>query len=295
VIELVRLLNFQCHRDLELRLGSITVLVGDNDAGKSSVHRALRWLALNQWDGKADEFITWGETQAQVSAVVDGRLVQRIKGAGSNLYLVDGEDMLAGRAGQDLPAAVVELLSLGQVNFQGQLDPAFWLMLNPSGAAEALNELFNLSDIDEGASRIASAVREANGTLKLIRTRQRAAQNEEKAFAWTLAAHKELAELEVAEQKINDLDQLIASSEGVLIELEEAESVCEVSGEVIDLGEEAVRVAAEAATLTSRVDALECILAEEQDLCQLQKTLTSKESRLRKLLEGTCPLCGRVP
>jgi hypothetical protein len=283
--------NWQCHHSTEIELVQVTVLVGDNDVGKTSILRALKWLALNQWDGRADEHITWEQMVSEVTAVIDDRWISRVKGGGKNVYILDGEELMAGK---DVPPPVARVLKLSETSFQDQHDPAYWLMLNPPGAAGALNDLFNLSQIDDTASRIASELRQAQATVKVTEARQQAAGAQERALAWTSGAHQALTELESTVQKINSLDQMLPGLRQDLAEIKESEEIETRSNEVIRLGTAAIRLGERIAALHHEASNLQQIVTEEALLCQQQNQLKQKEAQLRKLLAGKCPLCQRT-
>ena len=75
MLERIELHNFQCHKDLEIKFGKITTLVGPSDSGKTTVLRALKWLFFNS--EKTKQICRRGETEVSVSVVVDGRKITR--------------------------------------------------------------------------------------------------------------------------------------------------------------------------------------------------------------------------
>jgi exonuclease SbcC len=69
LIERLRLHNYKCHRDLDLKFGpGVTGIVGDNGSGKSSIISAIRFLFTGEVDTKdKQKSITLGETEGWVS------------------------------------------------------------------------------------------------------------------------------------------------------------------------------------------------------------------------------------
>jgi exonuclease SbcC len=87
VIDKVTIQNFQAHERLVVNLDPhITTITGPSDTGKSSIIRALRWVALNKPRG--DSFIRHGAKWARVKVTVDGEVVQRRRGS-KNLYKIN--------------------------------------------------------------------------------------------------------------------------------------------------------------------------------------------------------------
>jgi exonuclease SbcC len=291
VIDRIVLTNWQCHSSLILDLEPVTVLVGDNECGKSAVLRAVRWVALNQWDGRADEHVTWGADHSLVGLTLeDGCLVTRKKGKTVNDYILDGQTFMAGKI---VPSPVAKVLKLGEANFADQDDPPFWLSLGPAQAAVALNDLFHLSQIDTSASRIASELRTAQTTAKVVEARLEAARGQRKALDWAVQAHKDLAEIETLVQQISGLDQEIARAERARTEVGEVEGDLEKSTELLLLGSSVLALMEEGVRLDSRLTNWKLVIDLEDSLCQQRKELKAKEAQLRKWLAGTCPLCGR--
>ena len=77
MIDRVQILNFQRHGELKIVFDEqITTIVGPSDTGKSSVLRAIRWVAFNRPLG--DGFIRFGENECVVRLWVDGRKIAAI-------------------------------------------------------------------------------------------------------------------------------------------------------------------------------------------------------------------------
>lgn len=79
--------NFQTHKDLGVTLGPhVTTIVGTTDAGKSSVLRALGWVALNRPTG--DAFIRDGARAVSVELGTEKHDIIRERGPGKNTYVL---------------------------------------------------------------------------------------------------------------------------------------------------------------------------------------------------------------
>jgi predicted ATP-dependent endonuclease of OLD family len=66
---------------------NITTIVGDNEAGKTTVIRALRWITHNRPSGEG--FHTIGKHKTRVKVFLDGRFATRTKSKTRNTYQLD--------------------------------------------------------------------------------------------------------------------------------------------------------------------------------------------------------------
>ncbi len=160
MIEKLAIENFQSHSNsfLEFDKG-VNVIVGPSNHGKSSVIRSLRLLLENKPNGNA--FIKKGAKKAVVGADFGDFRVEREKGK-KNLYVLndDIEDPYEG-FGTKVPDDILEKFNMSEVNIQNQIDNFFLIQDKPSEIAKTLNEVVNLSIIDESVKEVNSTVRAA--------------------------------------------------------------------------------------------------------------------------------------
>ena len=168
MIEKLTIDGFQAHQDLELVFDSgVNTIVGPSDAGKSSVLRALRWVALNEPSG--DAFIRWGAEKAEVKVKVDGDFIVRTRGAGCNSYDLNTREFKA--FGGTVPSEVSKLLGVSELNFQGQYDSPFWLGDAAGQVSRDLNKVVGLEIIDKVLSKLASLTKKRVTEVEVIETR----------------------------------------------------------------------------------------------------------------------------
>ncbi|MQL51809.1 AAA family ATPase [Desulfofundulus thermobenzoicus] len=154
--------NFQSHRCTEIELApGVTILVGESDAGKSAVIRALKWLFLNEPRGSG--FVRQGASGCRVAVrYSDGTGVERRKEGGRNVYTIkrpdSSEDVYEG-FGVSVPEEVANVTGVQRVeaggasfapNVAGQLDPPF-LLGEPGSVGAALLGLLSRADVFDAA------------------------------------------------------------------------------------------------------------------------------------------------
>lgn len=208
MIESIHIENFQAHKALGINLEQVTTLVGPTDAGKSSITRFLRWVLLNE---SAGDITTWGQDGTRGLVMVDSRLIERRKNKKENCYQI-GEQTPYDAVGKSVPPDVASLLNVGDVNFQGQLDPHFWLSETPGEVSRQLNAVVDLSAMDDLASAMASDVLGWTNQVRMNKTALDKAKAKRAELKWTEEANEEFRRVEwadaYAEQARNRIDSL---------------------------------------------------------------------------------------
>jgi len=155
MIEKIEIHNFQSHKATVLELDAkVNTLQGNSDCGKSAVLRALQWLIFNP---AGDYFISdWarkGKTQTAPCDVIvyaNGHKIVRRRDKDFNGYYLDDEMFEATR--NTVPKKISDILNLGEVNVQRQLDPPFLLSMSAGEVSRYINNLVNLTRIDTWTS-----------------------------------------------------------------------------------------------------------------------------------------------
>jgi len=151
ILEL-RLQNFQPHRTMRLQFSpGLNVILGPTDRGKSSICRALRWVALHE---SASGLVSHGETSLKVGVLTPEGVVTRFKDSKKYGYKAKGEEFVA--CAKEQPKQVSDMLMLSDVNFQAQFDPHFLISLTPGQVAKEINKIVALEDIDLSISWLKS-------------------------------------------------------------------------------------------------------------------------------------------
>lgn len=163
MIDKIVITNFQSHDKTVMVLHpGVNVIVGGSDAGKSAIIRALKWLNFNRPLGSAYQS-SWGGT-TKVKVELDDHVVIHWKRDGKNYYTVDGSEFNA--VGSDVPDEITKILHLGELNFQGQVDPHFLFSSSPGEVAAQLNKVANLQLIDLGAKNLKAELSQIKSEIK---------------------------------------------------------------------------------------------------------------------------------
>lgn len=200
MLESVCLQNFQNHRLLRVEFDPhVTVLTGASDSGKSAVLRALRWLFFNKPSG--DSFRRHGAKKPTIVTVkIDGHVVKRIRSDRKNEYVLDGKRLVSfGKSG--VPQAIVDLINVGETNFQRQHDGPFWLDDTPGQAAKHLNKIVNLGSIDTSLSYVKSELGKAKSEVEFTADRLKQAKADRGRLGWVTAFSAELTGIEGVESR----------------------------------------------------------------------------------------------
>lgn len=231
MLQIIQIHNFQSHENSQLELTpGINTLVGDSDCGKSAVLRSILWAITNSPQG--DAYVSdWTKTPkgkqmagAATYVAIDthpeksgGKFsVIRKRTTDFNGYVVfDGSDSTQFEALRtDVPREVSQCFNIGPVNIQRQMDPPFLIAATPGEAARFINQLVNLTDIDEAQTEINSLGRSCSADLRAATASLEKAEGLVQGMDW-VDRLQELAEnlghlesqINEARQKSSDLDE----------------------------------------------------------------------------------------
>jgi exonuclease SbcC len=137
--------DFQAWPALDLPLSPITVIVGETNAGKSSILRALGCVLYNALEGSAMVRDGAGKNGlAEVTLEVDGHRVEWARGAGVNRFTANG--VVLDKPGRVVPPAVEALTGIKELEFDGEAVRLQW--------APQMDAPFLLADAGAKATRM---------------------------------------------------------------------------------------------------------------------------------------------
>jgi len=204
--------NFESHEDTILNFHpKVNVITGESDVGKSGLKRSLGWVCLNRPSG--DKIRQHNTKKTEVN--LDG--VAKIRTATKHRYELNGATYKALRA--QVPDPVREELNLTRVNFQGQHTPYFLINDSPGQVAKALNEVADLSLIDDSLKECKRRIKENKSQLIYLKELDKVKQKEIKDVEWGIEADKSLIELE-------DLIMSNTTKQLNILAIEDAISLC---------------------------------------------------------------------
>lgn len=141
----MRIVNIQKHKDLELLLDKINVIVGATDSGKTSVLRALTWALTND-DAGENLINNQGAKSCYVALDADGNTIERSWSKGKNAYSLNNKEFTTFRT--SVPSPIADLLRLDTINIQRRRDLPFMVYFKASDCANQFSEMMDLSEID---------------------------------------------------------------------------------------------------------------------------------------------------
>lgn len=120
MIKKVNIKSFQSISDVSFELGQFTIIVGDNDVGKSAILRALSGCLFND-SNKAN--VRHGKVSSSVTMVLDNGKVKWVRGA-TNTYLLKGNQDRSSleftKIGKQVPPEISDLLDVKEITLAGE-------------------------------------------------------------------------------------------------------------------------------------------------------------------------------
>lgn len=151
--------GFQSHTNSHFNLGNgLNVITGPSDSGKTSIIRAVRWVAFNEPQGEA--FVNESVGHATVSIHLDNGIIiskHRRKGKTSYRIQSDPGDESSVFEKSEVPEEVKQLLGITKqtfgdfvtaLNFAFQLEAPFLISETPSSGAKVLGKLAGTEAVD---------------------------------------------------------------------------------------------------------------------------------------------------
>jgi len=299
MLQKLHLRNFQHHKNLEISFEQVTTIVGPTDIGKSAILRALYWICFNKPSGK--RFIRWGTKKAGVRLLVDGHTIERIRGT-ENFYKLDGRDFKA--FGTGVPEPIEKILNIKPENIQHQIDTqthksCFWLTLSPPQVSRELNQIVDLSLLDNILSFLLKGCRKTKANLHVLRERLKQAREQKKELAYAKQMDKDLIPVETECKKLLTIKIDIAQLEQTLDETEVLEKKVKkhFSAKGYKEFQMITRMMAKLEDTKSQAWKLRSLLlnmaitTNEKTTCNNQLKLMRE--KLKKEMVGRCPICKR--
>jgi len=180
--------NFQSHQHTEIVPDAgITLITGSSDSGKSSLVRALRWVFFNR--APKGNFMLDRKGITKVTIIYDtGDILIREKGSKTNQYQLN--DQIYKALKSDVPSEISSFHKITLDNCQWQHPHYFLLDETPGNVARRLNEVADLSIMDESLKVVNALVREADNQVAAVSATLTGLRDQLKGREWVSAAKK---------------------------------------------------------------------------------------------------------
>jgi exonuclease SbcC len=268
-----------------IQLGEgLNVITGPSDSGKTSIIRAVKWVAFNDPQGEA--FVNEAVGEAVVTIYLQsGTIITKRRRKGKTSYLIqaneDDEGSLYEKS--EVPEEVKQLLQIEKqtfgdfdtaLNFAFQLDPPFLISETASAGAKILGKLAGTESVDLAIK----GVRQDTHYTRLERTN---AEKDIERIAGSMLAYQHIDDakeaVDLAEMLLEQIEQNHTNYEN----LKQYKNTYELAIEKVNL-------------LAVKLDKLAHIPELEEDLKEIEKSqqrydnllqLYSQYSQLQKRIE----------
>ena len=203
--------NFRSYKDIRVDFHpGVSVIIGENDSGKTNILRMINWVANNSPAGTDMFPLYWeGDTMVRLGVVNQDRtqFVERYRSTSENLYRIEGQKEPLRSFGQGVPESVQKILNISPVNIHFQLEGPFLLGQSPPDVAKHYNNAVNLEIIDRSIKGISKTIWNERQELKQLKKSQIEHEEKLKEFSWLFKAEKELIRLEKLQTKYLRIEQ----------------------------------------------------------------------------------------
>ena len=235
----IEIKNFQSHKDTKIDFSKgINSVCGESDNGKTAVIRAVKWVVENRPLGTDKLNSSWNkgfkENMSVKMVLSNGDWVERVRGKDRNgySYCEGGKVVDLNATGTDVPQKVKDILRLGDVNFQFQLDSPYLLSLPASEASRYLNRIIHLDSIDRLLSEADSDKRRISAERKVVEKDIKECASELESLSW-------VAEAEAIQKRIDKYSQLLEISASDMAALSsDLEKVADCQSSIADFSEQ---------------------------------------------------------
>ena len=214
MIESLHLVNFEKHNDTLIEFApGINVIKGSTDQGKSTIRRALTYVAFSRPvqgrpnDKSKDSHVTICCTG--IPPITRGRTGGK---KGKNYYKIGSKEIYG--EGKDplkafkrtVPDEITEMLDLSEVNIQEQFKEYYLLQSTAGQVAKTIHKLLGMDLVDKTAKIANSAI---TAQAKLLESRKIQITNIEtdiKKYDYIESLETEFTDLELAIQNYEELE-----------------------------------------------------------------------------------------
>ncbi len=306
MINTLQITNFQSHKDTTLEfVDGVNVIIGSSDSGKTTIIRAIRWLAHNRPSGESFRSHWGGDTVVRTTLPEgkNGAVVSRIRtDKNRNEYLLVSyeNESLFKAVKSEVPEEIQQLLNLNSINLQAQHDGPFLLDKSSGEVAKHFNIIANLDVIDRSIQKVQKWIRSTTNSISNYEERKETLEANLTEYEHLDDFEKDVIALENLSNKFEDrsrsceqLRSLIESIVTIANELKKHEHLLSLETAV----DKTIKIIQEKKGLHVRIKGLkifiqDCIDTKSQ-YKELQQLVKKKEQKFKEEFPNVCPLCGQ--
>lgn len=218
-IKNVELHNFQSHNYTEIEFDrGLNVILGNSDAGKTAILRAIKWALYNE--PKGDYFIRQGEKEVSVRVTFsNGVVVERSRTPSKNSYYLmtaEGEEMRFEGFGLDVPKEIRDATNMYKVsldnsnnksilNIAEQLDGPFLLNEQASLRASAIGRLIGVNYVDDALRNVVRDNKRLSQEIDTLKRSREDYKNQLKEFEYIDDYKNRFEKISAIRNKIENL------------------------------------------------------------------------------------------
>jgi len=289
MIQSIEINNFQSHKKTELVFSpGVNCILGTSDSGKTAILRALNWVTNNRPGG--DAYRSYWDGDTEVAVKVAGITVTRAKhknGIGdNNFYSISTLDSHLTGFGQSAPDAVNEILNMGTINIQAQLDAPFMLSSNAGEVARQLNQIANLQIIDTAQTNIKSAVKKTKSRKSYVEDDIEAKQKKLDEMKWLDNFEIDIQAAEIIQNEIDKIEGKQNSLAPIISQCKETQNSLDSYRQIETVSNEIKKVEALYTELEKGLKSQNL----GQSLVDSIKAAKNKKKQVKKLVSLDIPL-----
>lgn len=283
MIDKLILKNFGCYEEKLLEFHpKVNIIVGKNDAGKSTIIRSIDWILNNNPKG-ADYLSNWCDEKEKVigELSIENNTVKRIQAKNKNEYIVNGGTPFTG---QTVPEEIKEISKFTNLNIQYQLDAPFLLLDSSPEIARYLNKTIDLESIDISFQNIAKKkrsnkedIKRTENKIKELETQLNEFKNLDLFSDKVVQINSCLSMIEKTEKQCEEIDEVIIENESLNTKLSECKNIVKHKRKIDSLCTLIQQVANNIKKKWQLQTIIESIEEEYNRLEELQRIIKEKE------------------
>jgi DNA repair protein SbcC/Rad50 len=200
--------NFQSHTNSQLEFHpGVNVIIGESQAGKTAIIRALSWLVKNRPTGIRYKNRSSRSNVEVEATFAPGTEVKLVKGKAISEYTLNGQAF--SKFGAEVPVEVSEAINIGELNIQSQLDSPFLITDSSYQVSHAINKITKMEESDEWVQTLNTKLMQNGQSKRLLQLELEELANKLHRYEGLERAENLLERAAVLSEKHRELSQLI--------------------------------------------------------------------------------------